>query len=89
MLVNQRRFIANLISSKHVQDFITLENLHKKLFDLSFSTSNAQLYQIKLQWYLDSIMNEGLSGVPEIDNFKVIANKYNFLVADILKFIKS
>lgn len=87
MFGNHRLLVANLINKQAVANFHTLENFHKLLFDLSFKTTNVNLYQIKLQWYVDALKNPTLSGVPMVDEFKNLAKFYNFSLPDILKFI--
>ncbi|XWO13469.1 squalene/phytoene synthase family protein [Candidatus Hepatincola sp. Pdp] len=84
---NHRLLIASLINKQAVESFHILENFHQLLFDLPFKTTNASLYQIKLQWYLDAIKNPAPSGVPTVDEFKKLAKTYNFSLTNILTFI--
>lgn len=87
MLGNHRVLIAGLISKQAVKDFHILENFHKLLFDLSFKTTNVNLYQIKLQWYLDALKSPNLCGIPTVDEFKNLGKIHNFSLPDALKFV--
>ncbi|MCL2567261.1 MAG: hypothetical protein FWE18_04115 [Alphaproteobacteria bacterium] len=89
MEFDNKYLIAQLCDSKKLEDFKVLLDFYRFLSNIFYKTKDYNLYQIKLQWLLDTLFADKENGAAEVDKFKILMHKYGFDSAKIIKMIES
>ncbi|MDR2008666.1 MAG: hypothetical protein LBQ34_06825, partial [Alphaproteobacteria bacterium] len=89
MEFDNKYLIAQLCDNKTLDDFKVLLDFYRYLSNLLYKTKDYNLYQIKLQWLLDTLFTDGDNGAVEVDKFKILTQKYALSKADIIKMIEA
>ncbi len=89
MIFDDKYLIAYLCSSKKINDFMILLTFYRYLNNLVYKTKDVAIYQIKLQWLIDCIINNKQTGSKEIDDLFILTKKYVFLQKVIISLIET
>ena len=76
---DERYLCAYLCNTKKINDFNILFNFYQEIAQASLKSKNNMAWQIKLQWFIDALLNDEKNLSPSITDLKSINIKYNFI----------
>ncbi len=88
-MLDERFLIANLVNSKFSNDYEILIDFYNIVSEASLKANEYNAFQMKLQWFLDSLSSNNLTGHKELDLFKQLIPKYNLDINEFILMIEA
>lgn len=88
-LPDYRYFIMNLVARNYKADSYALLNFYYFLLHTSYKSKDYKLYQLKLQWLIDSLKSDEIKIAPDIDAIKILTYQYQFNFDDLITMVNT